>query len=76
MPSYFTGSNVYDATTSGTLVSTCSTTNLARTGFSNEPTGVAINPNNNRIYFSDDNENKIHEVSPGPDEIIAPQTMA
>ena len=38
-------------------------------GFSNEPTGVAINPNNNRIYFSDDNENKIHEVNLGPDGI-------
>jgi hypothetical protein len=67
MSNYFTGKNVYDATLSGTLVSTCSTTNLSRTGFSNEPTGVGINPNNNRIYFSDDDANKINEVSLGPD---------
>ncbi len=69
MPDYFTGSNVFDATVSGTLVSTCSTTNLARTGFSNEPTGLAINPNNNRIYFTDDDANMVHEVSLGPDGI-------
>jgi hypothetical protein len=67
MPSYFTGDNVYIATTSGSLVSTCSTTNINRTGFSNEPTGVAINPNNNRIYFSDDNAKKVFEVNLGPD---------
>ena len=46
MPPYFTGKNIYDATTSGTLVSTCSTTNINRTGWSNEPTGMAINSNN------------------------------
>jgi DNA-binding beta-propeller fold protein YncE len=69
MPSYFTGNNVFDATLSGTLTSTCSTTNLSRTGFSNEPTGLAIDPINNRIYFSDDDANKIHEISLGPDGI-------
>jgi hypothetical protein len=63
MPKYFTGNNVFDSTLSGTLVSTCSTTNLQRTGFSNEPTGLAINRDNNRIYFTDDDANKIHEVN-------------
>ena len=67
MSNYFTGKNVYDSTLSGSLVRTCSTTNLSRTGFSNEPTGLAINPANNRIYFSDDDANKINEVSLGPD---------
>ncbi|HJS18029.1 MAG TPA: hypothetical protein VJ785_04740, partial [Anaerolineales bacterium] len=67
MPNYFTGSNVFDATLSGTLVSTCSTTNISRTGFSNEPTGLAIDPNNNRVYYSDDDSNKIFEVGLGPD---------
>ena len=64
MPSYFHGKNVYQSTTSGTLVSTCSTTS-----FSNEPTGVAINPNNNHIFFSDDNgsNDKVFEVSLGAD---------
>jgi len=64
MPNYFTGRNVYQSPTSGTLVSTCSTTS-----FSNEPTGVAINPNNNHIYITDDDANKLHEVSLGPDGI-------
>jgi hypothetical protein len=62
MPNYFMGKNVFQATTSGTLVSTCSTTS-----FSNEPTGVGINPNNNRVYFSNDDSNKIDEVALGPD---------
>lgn len=67
MSKYFTGKNVYESTLSGSLVKTCSTTNLSRSGFSNEPTGLAINPANNRIYFSDDDANKINEVSLGPD---------
>src|SRR5512143_1138854 len=69
MPNYFTGKNVYAATLSGALVSTCSTTNLNRTGFSNEPTGVAIDPIHNRVYFSDDSAKKVFEVSLGPDGI-------
>src|SRR3972149_2983291 len=64
MPNYFMGKNVFESTTSGTLVSTCSTTS-----FSNEPTGVGINPNNNHIFFSNDDSNRIDEVSPGPDAI-------
>jgi hypothetical protein len=67
MPNYFTGKNVFDATLSGALVSTCSTTNLSRTGFSNEPTGLAIDPIHNRIYYSDDDSNKIFEIRLGPD---------
>jgi len=64
MPPYWQGKNVFQSTTPGTLVSTCSTTS-----FSVEPTGVGINPNNNRIYFSDDDANKITEVALGPDGI-------
>ncbi len=68
MSSYFTGKNVFDSTLSGALVSTCSTTTQSRSGgFSNEPTGVGINPNNNRVYFTDDDSNKLFEVSLGPD---------
>jgi uncharacterized protein YjiK len=67
MSNYFTGKNIFDTTLSGTLVSTCSTTNLARTGFANEPSGLAINPNNNRIYIADDDEESIFEISLGPD---------
>jgi uncharacterized protein YjiK len=72
MPNYWLGRNVYDATLSGTLVSTCTTyTGPKVTGtynnFSNEPTGVAINPVNNHVFFSDDYVHKVFEVGPGPD---------
>jgi hypothetical protein len=58
------GKNVFQSTTSGTLGATCDTTS-----FSNEPTGVAINPNNNHIFFSDDSttNDKIYEVTLGGD---------
>ncbi|HXQ37027.1 MAG TPA: SdiA-regulated domain-containing protein, partial [Anaerolineales bacterium] len=64
MPNYFQGKNVFQSSTSGTLGATCSTTS-----FSNEPTGVAINPNNNHIFFSDDtgSNDKVSEVSLGSD---------
>jgi DNA-binding beta-propeller fold protein YncE len=58
----FKGVNVFFSTTDGSLRGTCDT--LA---FSIEPTGVAVNPNNNRIYFSDDKARKIFEVNRGPD---------
>ncbi|HEY3474053.1 MAG TPA: SdiA-regulated domain-containing protein, partial [Anaerolineales bacterium] len=67
MSNYFTGDNVFDTTLSGSLVDTCSTTNLSRSGFANEPSGLAINPNNNRVYFADDDKESIFEVSLGPD---------
>jgi uncharacterized protein YjiK len=67
MSNYFTGKNVFESTLSGTLAGTCSTTNLSRTGFSNEPAGLAVNPNNNRIYFMDDDQKKVFEVNIGPD---------
>jgi uncharacterized protein YjiK len=62
MPAYWVGKNVFQATTSGALVNTCSTTS-----FTNEPTGVAINPNNNHIFFSTDSNDRIFEVSLGAD---------
>jgi hypothetical protein len=66
MPNYFLGKNVFESTTSGTLVSTCSTTS-----FTNEPTGVAINPGNNHIFISNDTgtNDKVYEVSLGTDGI-------
>ncbi|MEM2125343.1 MAG: hypothetical protein QXQ53_02970, partial [Candidatus Methanosuratincola sp.] len=75
MPPYWQGKNVFDATTSGTLVDTCTTytsgtPNGAWNNYSTEPTGIAINPNNNFIYISDDSGGgKLHEIRPGPDGI-------
>ncbi|MGE5376496.1 MAG: hypothetical protein ACM3XO_15670, partial [Bacteroidota bacterium] len=63
IPAYWAGKNVYESTLSGSLVSTCTTS----PAFSNEPTGVSVNPNNNHIFFSDDDLHRIFEVNPGPD---------
>src|SRR5688572_26084057 len=62
MPPYWMGKNVFQSTTSGTLDATCSTTS-----FTAEPTGVAINPTNNHIFFPSDFNDSIFEVSLGPD---------
>ncbi len=63
MSIYFTGKNVYLSTTSGNLTGTCSTMS-----FTNEPTGVAINPNNNHIFISTDDANdRVFEIGLGPD---------
>jgi hypothetical protein len=63
--SIYRDKNVFESTTSGTLVSTCDTT--PPTGFTNEPTGMAINPNNNHFFISDDTgtNDKVFEGSLG-----------
>lgn len=70
MDNYYEDVNVFEATTHGNLEKTCNTTrdNLEDPwDFSNEPTGVAINPANGHIFFSDDSRKQINEVNPGPD---------
>ncbi|HSL46392.1 MAG TPA: carbohydrate binding domain-containing protein [Anaerolineales bacterium] len=63
MPPYWVGANVFGATTSGNLLSTCSTTS-----FTNEPTGLAVNPETNRIYItSDSGSGSVYEINLGPD---------
>jgi len=65
MPNYFMGKNVYLSTRSGTLVSTCSTTS-----FNNEPTGAAVNPNNNHLFISSDSSTGfVFEINPGNDGV-------
>lgn len=64
MPNYFQGKNVYESTLSGSLVKTCSTTS-----FTNEPTGVAINPNNNHIFISTDANDRVFEIDLGADGV-------
>ena len=66
MPNYFVGKNVFESTTAGTLVSTCSTTS-----YTTEPSGMAINPSNNHLFITDDNgaNDKVFEVTRGTDNI-------
>jgi uncharacterized protein YjiK len=58
----FTGENVFEVSLSGTLLDAFSTI-----PFSNEPNGVAYNPNNNHLYISDDDWKRIFELNPGLD---------
>ena len=74
-PVYWHGYNVFLSTLSGSLAGNCTTftsspVGLTYNNFSDEPTGVAINPNNNHIFFSDDGTNsRIVEIGPGPDGV-------
>ncbi|MFT6927680.1 MAG: hypothetical protein ACJAZP_003319, partial [Psychromonas sp.] len=56
----FQGVNVFKVDSQGSLLATYSTTS-----FSNEPTGITINPENKHCFFSDDNDKAIYEINPG-----------
>ena len=60
--SIFSGVNLFDIDTFGTLINIGVTTD-----FSDEPTGVAFNPFNGHLFISDDDDAAIYEVAPGPD---------
>jgi len=69
---YWDGFNIFQSTLGGSLSSNCTTFTAAPldntyNDFSDEPAGVTINPDNNRIYFSDDVLKKIFEVNMGTD---------
>lgn len=62
----FSGDNFYEVSPGGNLVRTLSTI-----AFSDEPTGVAFNPANNHLFFSDDQGMRgFYELSPGADELF------
>ena len=72
MPPYWQGKNVFLATTSGNLTSTCTTHTpsggASWNNYTNEPTGIGINPNTNRIYITTDGGNgRYFEINIGPD---------
>ncbi len=59
----FTGDNLFESTLSGSLVKS-----LTTTSFSDEPTGVTLNPGNGHLFFSDDTGVKrIFELDPASD---------
>lgn len=61
MPLY-EGSNVFLSSLNGNLQSTCDTTD-----FNKEPTGVAVNPANGSVFFSNDGKKILFEVLVGSD---------
>jgi hypothetical protein len=60
----FAGVNLYSVSVAGNLVGTATTL-----GFSNEPTGLALNPLNGHLFISDDDADKVYEVVAGNDGI-------
>ncbi|ESY76091.1 hypothetical protein X743_01200 [Mesorhizobium sp. LNHC252B00] len=61
--SIFTGKNLYQMNLSGTLAGTLTTIN-----FSDEPSGIAYNPTNHHLFFTDDTGTKsVYELNPGRD---------
>ena len=55
----FQGANIFEVSTSGQLVATCSTLS-----FANEPSGIGVNPVNGHIFITQDDHGKIYEVAP------------
>ncbi|MEZ4663413.1 MAG: PKD domain-containing protein [Caldilineaceae bacterium] len=62
MPALFTGDNLFEMAVTGNLVDTFTTM-----AFSDEPTGLDINPANGHLFVSDDDAREVFEVNPGPD---------
>lgn len=60
----FTGDNLFEIETNGTLITTTTTTD-----FTTEPTGVAYNPDNEHVFISNDDGKKVYEVNAGPDSL-------
>ena len=58
--SLFTGDNLFEITTGGFLLGTETTIS-----YSDEPTGLAFNPDNGHLFISDDNGSSVYEVGPG-----------
>ncbi|NUN24936.1 MAG: hypothetical protein HUU09_16040, partial [Candidatus Jettenia caeni] len=59
----FADVNLFEMSLTGNLLDTLSTIS-----FSNEPTGITMNPDNRHLFIADDAERKIFELDPGPDE--------
>ncbi|HKY54734.1 MAG TPA: hypothetical protein VJM08_10530, partial [Anaerolineales bacterium] len=70
---FWHGFNIFQSTLTGSLSGNCTTFTSGSVNpptynnFSEEPSGITINNSNNRIYFSDDNANRIFEIAPGLD---------
>lgn len=71
MPPYWAGVNLFETTLPGSLMDTFSTTS-----FSTEPTGVAFNPANGHLFFSDDNKKKYSKWIWGLMDSSVPQMTA
>jgi hypothetical protein len=68
IPALWEGANLFGTALSGTLIYTGTTYGGANWDFSDEPTGVAYNPTDHHLYFTDDTgQRRVYEVGPGSD---------
>ena len=70
---HFAGANIWEMNLNGSFVRSANVSTLAPTlvPMSNEPTGVAWNPNNGHYYFSDDDGKRgVWDLNPGLDGLI------
>ena len=58
----FQGFNLWEFSSDGTVRETGSTTS-----FTNEPTGVTVNPVNDHLFVSSDDDREVYELDPGLD---------
>jgi Putative Ig domain len=65
IPALFTGQNLFETSLSGTLLRTGTTI-----GWSNEPTGVAVDPGRQLYLFSDDDGDQVVMVNDGADNLV------
>ena len=61
---FFALDNLFETALSGSLITVTTTIS-----FSNEPTGVAYNPSDRHLFFTDDVLRRVFEMDPGPDEL-------
>jgi hypothetical protein len=70
---HFQGANVWELTLAGSVVRTANISPVEPTvvPMSDEPTGVAWNPNNGHYYFSDDTgSTDVYDLDSGPDGLV------
>ncbi len=72
---YFVGKNMFEATLGGSLTGTFTSftskpVGLAWNNYTDEPTGLALNPDNNHLFVSEDSNNKVYEIDPRGDGIL------
>ena len=69
---HFQGANLWEMTLLGDKVRTAniSTKSPAVTPMTNEPTGIAWNPNNGHFYVTNDEGDRVDDLNPGADGLI------
>jgi hypothetical protein len=70
---HFEGANVWEVTRGGSLIRTANISPVSPTvvAMSDEPAGVAWNPNNGHYYFADDTGSiDLYDLNPGADALI------